>query len=602
MIGKRKKQAALFDVGNVFDLELDPTSFHAQLALAGPALFPEDAFADLYADRLGRPSVPPAELALLLLLQYHAGVSDQEAVERSAYDLRWCAVLRRSAGQPLCARTTLILFRTRLALHDAADRLFDRTLQHAKATGLLKPGALRVLLDTKPIVGRGAVEDTYNLLARSMDRLLRALADAAGQPVAHWAAQQDLAEYVRRRETSLKGEAAVDWTDAAARRRFLTTVVGAARRLLALAAAQLPGLAEAAARAVQAEVELLTALLAQDVVETPPPDAPCGGSESGGPQVELRDGTVRDRLPSATDPEQRHGHKSASRKFTGHKGRIAVEPESQLIVDVEVLAGNAGDAAGALAQVERVETRLGQAVAETVGDCAFGGGATRQEFADAQRELRAKVPGPPERWAIGKHRFLFIWEGEVVTGVTCPGGHTTRDYTEKKAGGRVFTFGVECRRCPLRHKCVQSGKAGESRTVQIHPQEHLLAAARTYQASPVGQATLRQRVGVEHALARLAALGMGQARYVGRGKTQWQLLLCAAVANFRWTENWRRRQDPPPEEGGPETVSRTRRSRPVGARHSVRTPLWQRSLPPRFTWVLSLATPIGLGRLSTALF
>ncbi|MGV3724039.1 MAG: transposase, partial [Actinomycetota bacterium] len=231
MIGKRKKQAALFDVGNVFDLELDPASFHAQLALAGPALFPAGTFDDLYHDHLGRPSIPPAEIALLLLLQYHAGVSDQEAVERSAFDLRWCAVLRRPAGKPLCARTTLLLFRARLALHDASDRLFDRTLQHAKAAGLLKPGTLRILLDTKPLVGRGAVEDTYNLLARSMDRLLRALADAAGQPVADWAAAHELADYVRRRETSLKGEAVVDWTDAAARRRFLGTVVGAARRL-----------------------------------------------------------------------------------------------------------------------------------------------------------------------------------------------------------------------------------------------------------------------------------------------------------------------------------------------------------------------------------
>ena len=561
MIGKRKKQAALFDVGNVFDLELDPRSFQAQLALAGPALFPEDAFADLYADRIGRPSVPPAELALLLLLQYHARVSDEEAIERSAYDLRWCAVLRRPAGTPLCARTTLILFRTRLALHNAADRLLDRTLQHAQEAGLLPAGVIRVLLDTKPVLGRGLVEDTYNLLARSMDRLLRALAEAGGEAVAVWAERHGLAAYVRQRETSLKGAAEVDWTDAAARRRFLGAVVGAARHLLALAAEQLSHLSERAAAEVQAEMELLTTLLAQDVVETPSPaggSGGSGGSAAGGskdapPAVELREGTARDRIPSATDPDQRHGHKSASRKFTGHKGRIAVEPESQLIVDVEVLAGNAGDAAGALAQIERVEARLGQEVGETVGDCAFGGGATRQEFADAGRELRAKVPAPAERWEIGKHRFTLLWEGEAVTGVTCPNGHTTHAYTAKKAGGRIFTFGTECPRCPLRHKCIQSGNAGASRTVQIHPQEHLLAAAREYQASPDGKATLRQRVRVEHALARLAALGMEQARYAGREKTRWQLLVCAAVTNFRWTENWRRRKSAPkPPAGGPE--------------------------------------------------
>lgn len=600
MIGKRKKQAALFDVGNVFDLELDPASFHAQLALAGPALFPEDAFADLYSDRLGRPSVPPAELALLLLLQYHAGVSDPEAVERSAYDLRWCAVLRRPAGKPLCARTTLILFRTRLALHDAADRLFDRTLQYARETGLLKPGALRVLLDTKPIVGRGAVEDTYNLLARSMDRLLRALAEAAGQPVATWAAQQELAEYVRCRESSLKGAAAVDWTDAAARRRFLATVVGAARRLLALARAQLPHLPEAVAREVQTEVELLTALLAQDVVETPSGSGGSGGD--GEPQVALREGTARDRIPSATDPDQRHGHKSASRKFTGHKGRIAVEPESQLIVDVEVLAGNAGDAAGALAQVERVEARLGQPVAETVGDCAFGGGATRQEFADAGRALRAKVPGTPDRWEISKQRFELRWEGNVVTGVTCPGGYTTEVYQPKKDGGRVFTFGPECQRCPLRHKCVQSEKVGASRTLQIHPQETLLAQAREYQASPAGQATLRQRVSVEHALARLAALGVGQAWYLGRAKTRWQWLLCAAVANFRWTENWRRRQRSGGADGSPDGSGGGQGPGSARALGASPPPGWPWQIPRGFDSVVRIGPPTWLGRRSAARF
>src|SRR5207247_7125929 len=119
----------------------------------------------------------PGQMALVMLLQYYERLSDEAAVEHSAYDLRWAAVLRRTAGTPLCARTTLVLFRARLALRDATERLFDRALQHAKEQGLLKEGALKVLLDTKPIVGRGAVEDTYNLLARSMDRLLRTLAE-----------------------------------------------------------------------------------------------------------------------------------------------------------------------------------------------------------------------------------------------------------------------------------------------------------------------------------------------------------------------------------------------------------------------------------------
>lgn len=167
----------------------------------------------------------------------------------------------------------------------------------------------------------------------------------------------------------------------------------------------------------------------------------------------------------------------------------------------------------------------------------------------------------------------------MAIGVSCPGGSTTREYTEKKEGGRVFTFGPECRRCPLRHKCVQNGKAGASRTVQIHSQEALLAAAREYPPSTEGQATLRQRVAVEHALARLTALRVGQARYFGRAKTSWQWYLSAAVANFRSTENWRCRPRSQPPDGVPEATG--------GSSRDFRAPTPRDSRTPRGRGMLS---------------
>jgi len=44
---------------------------------------------------------------------------------------------------------------------------------------------------------------------------------------------------------------------------------------------------------------------------------------------------------SVTDPEMRHGRKSKSKRFDGHKAAIATDPESQLITAADVLAGNA---------------------------------------------------------------------------------------------------------------------------------------------------------------------------------------------------------------------------------------------------------------------
>src|SRR5712691_10766233 len=176
MLGKRKAQRDLFDVGNGFPLALDPASFYGPLARAADQLFRDEDFAPCYADGIGRPSTPPSLLALLTLMHHECGVSDLEAVERAGYDLRWAAVRRRAAGTPLCAKSTFQLFRAHLILHDGVRTVFEQSIAEARRAGLLKRGPLTVALDTQPILGQGAVEDTYNLLATGIQQLVRALA------------------------------------------------------------------------------------------------------------------------------------------------------------------------------------------------------------------------------------------------------------------------------------------------------------------------------------------------------------------------------------------------------------------------------------------
>jgi hypothetical protein len=203
-----------------------------------------------------------------------------------------------------------------------------------------------------------------------------------------------------------------------------------------------------------------------------------------------------------------------------------------------VLPGSAGDAIEALAQVERVEAATGQTVARSLGDCAYGGGETRQAFADAGRELAAKVPQESENQGrFPKRAFVIDLEGNTVT---CPGGQTTTRFTPDQDGGKTFRFGAVCQDCPLRAHCTT---ATGGRTVQVHAQEAMLQAARAAQGTPAGRARLRERVVVEHRLARLGQLGCGQARYRGRRKTRFQLLVLATIANLRWTWNWARRQE-----------------------------------------------------------
>src|SRR5207302_9036711 len=113
------------------------------------------------------------------------------------------------------------------------------------------------------------------------------------------------------------------------------------------------------------------------------------GDENG---PRLKQGVAADRLISVHDPEMRHGRKSSSQRFNGHKAQVAVDTDSQLITAVDVLAGNAFDADRALGVVEASEAATGCQVVEVIGDCAYGAGNTRAEFAARGRAMSAKVP------------------------------------------------------------------------------------------------------------------------------------------------------------------------------------------------------------------
>lgn len=541
MIGKRKAQPTLFDVGALDAVRLKPGSFYAQLAAAGPTLYPDATFAALYQPG-GRPSVPPSQLALLLLMQTQAGVSDQEAIERSAYDARWAVVLRQPLGEPLCAKSTLQLFRAHLVLHKKARLLLQGSLQEARKKGLLKDGPLRVAVDTLCITGAGAVKDTWNLLATGIGQVIQAAAKELREQPAAWAARQELTAYVRDPHGSVKGGLDLDWSDATAREAALAAIVADALRAWKLADALAETLGgEAAARLRQAQL-LLGDLLLQDV------EVKLG--RDGKPQVAIKQGTEPDRIPSATDEEQRHGHKSKAHKFTGHKARTVVETQSGLILDTEVLPGNAGDAGGVLTQVQRVAQECETTVAAVLGDCAYGNGSTREEFAAAGIPLLAKVPAEARRGEFfPKSRFTLDLEAGTAT---CPAGKTTSEGHATTGGGWVYRFGARCEGCPLRDQCT---KSPQGRTVQQHPQEALLRTARAEMSTAAGREALRERVIVEHRQARLAQLGVKRARYFGRAKTHYQLLAAATVANLRLI--WNREQAPaaaatgaPPPPGG----------------------------------------------------
>ena len=111
---------------------------------------------------VGRRSVPPMIVAVVMVLQRLEGCSDREAVERFAYDLRW----KYAAGgldfdYPSFVHTVLVDMRARLAASGRPDRVFEVTLAAAKEAGLV--GRRRVL-DSTALYDAVATMDTVTLI------------------------------------------------------------------------------------------------------------------------------------------------------------------------------------------------------------------------------------------------------------------------------------------------------------------------------------------------------------------------------------------------------------------------------------------------------
>ena len=535
MLGKRSDQKGLWEADRLYLDYVGKDTFYGLLASLRGQLFSDDDFAEIYCPDNGRDSVPPSLLATALLLQTYDKVSDAEAKARADFDIRWKVALGIEIEDRPFAKSTLQMFRAQLILHEKVREVFESSLRLARQSGYLKKRGMRVALDTTYILGRGAVKDTYNLLADGIVKLLRALAAVANIAVGEWAEAQGYERYFG---SSIKGEATIDWSDRKARAALLAELVAEADRLLELARQAWVELPEDSAQrqSIVDGAELLGQLLLQDVErKSGDADAHADAADDG---VSIRDGVSKDRMPSVHDPELRHGHKSSRRRFNGHKAAIVVDTDSQLITAVDVLPGNAPDNLGALELVEASEASTGSVVEEAMGDAAYGDGGTRQTFADAGRRLVAKVPGRPDRKHFPKDDFhLDLAAGSCA----CPAGQVTHAIVpagkRTDGAGRVYRLqafqfdGAVCGVCPLRSQCI-AAQGRKGRRVLIHPQEGMLQQARALQQSADYDEYRARRVVVEHRLARLVQLGIRQARYFGRVKTKFQLYLVATVANL----------------------------------------------------------------------
>lgn len=229
MLGHRPPQRSLFEA-QAWPHRVPPGSFYARMGAVNDLLFRDDDLAGMYCEDNGRPSLPPSLMSGLLLLQFYDEVSDEEAIARLAFDLRWKVALTLPLDFVPPHPSSLSVFRSRLTQHGQERYAFNRLIQVGRAAGFL-PEKITVLIDTMAQHGAGAVQDTYTLIRKGIRRVLK----AAGYEVAHRrrGLAANLAAYL-----DVDRKAAIDWADPAARAAQLKVLAQDAEATLDLASAQ----------------------------------------------------------------------------------------------------------------------------------------------------------------------------------------------------------------------------------------------------------------------------------------------------------------------------------------------------------------------------
>jgi Transposase domain (DUF772)/Transposase DDE domain len=290
----------------------------------------------------------------VLLLAYREGLSDERAMEALRFDLRWKVALDLPVDHPGFHPTSLVRYRARLLLHGKERLVFERSLELAAELGLME-GEAEQIVDSTPMLGAAAVQDTATLVRSGVRKLLDAV-QASDEGAAEELASGLRFDYSRPRE-----KPAGDWEDKASREALLAEVARDAVRALR-------AVEEDEELAAEAEIAEATKLLREIVGQ----EFEVGHDEVPRPHR----GRRTRQIVSAHDPEMRHGRQTAARPFTGYKIHAAAVAEAPILTSITLSPANEHDGHHAGALVDQQPKR--RRPKRVIGDTAYGNVEVRE--------------------------------------------------------------------------------------------------------------------------------------------------------------------------------------------------------------------------------
>jgi IS5 family transposase len=455
-----------------------------------------ERLAPFYSQDQGRPPQYPVLMLKLEYLRYHYNLSDREVIARSGTDLAFREFLQVPLCWELPKPSSLCVFRGRLGIK-GFRRVFQQVVDTAREHGVVKD-RLRIK-DATHVIGNMAVPTALALVAQTRDKLL-----TAAEPFAPLLVEGERVnlEMLREATKSLKPA------------ERLATRLAQLREMLVWADGLTPP--EDAHRNRAWETFLAHRDLAQKILEDQEhPDA-------------------GDRTLSTTDTDARCG--KHGQWFDGYLLDILIDPDSEIITQINVLPGNGDEAADALELIRQEETAYGNDVgALSIDGVGFNGPVLRELEDPEGLNVDTYVPVPKESQS---EQFTpEDFEEDAERGVvTCPAGETSKyRYRDNQKQTTKYRFkGSVCDACPLVDRCLKKphGKRGRTVCKSDYQAEH--ERARNKVTTSQYAEVRREHPKVERKLGEIMNRHNGRhARYRGRWKVLIQELMACTATNVK---------------------------------------------------------------------
>lgn len=457
--------------------------------------------AEAYSLGLGRPAIDPVRMLKILFLRFHYKLSsDRLVMKRTQTDMAFRWFLEFPLRWKVPNHTGGTYFRKRIGV-ERFMQIFQELISQAREAGLVKDH-LR-LKDATHLFADVADVRPLQLAAQVRERLLQ----AASPLFAAWVAEQRVHIETLRQTTA---EFADD-ERLAARLEQLRDMATQLRDQFA----QLPP--TPATEKTHARLGRALALVEQLLADREP--------------------GAQDRLASGVDPEARVGKHGGY--FVGYLLDMTIDPDSELITNLNVLPGNGAEAADAITLIEQEEAAQGNDVAALSMDGAGYNGPVLRELTDPDGlnlEVIVPPPTPAPRDIFGPERFSLTIIDTQQGEVTCPAGQKTRQRsrTRQDRGYRYQFKASQCADCARRSDCLQNPANKRGRVVVKNDYEAEYRKVQEKAATPAYQETRRTHAKIERKLGEVVRHhGARRTSFRGLAKVLTQAVLTALAVNVK---------------------------------------------------------------------